>query len=89
MRKKTLDDDSRKRFINYSDNELCKYCGNYPAITNGYCSKKCTEKDEVWNWSSQVILMLVKCKNCGKDFELFVSEFCCLDCSKNYYLKPE
>ena len=33
--------------------------------------------------------MLVKCKNCGKDFELFISEFCCLDCSKDYYLKPE
>ena len=89
MPNKILDDDSRKRFIEYLDTELCKYCGNYPALTNGYYSKNCAKKDEVWNWSSQVIFMIVKCKNCGKDFELFVSEFCCIGCSKEYYFKPE
>ena len=52
MRKKILNNGSQKSFINYSANELCRYCGDYPATTNGYCSKKCAKKDEVWNWSS-------------------------------------
>jgi len=30
----------------------------------------------------------VKCKNCGKNFDLFVSEFCCKECSEAYFMKP-
>lgn len=32
--------------------------------------------------------MNVKCKNCGKEFDLFVSEFCCIECSEKYFMKP-
>jgi len=32
--------------------------------------------------------MNVKCKNCGKEFDLFVSEFCCNECSEEYFMKP-
>ena len=53
MRKKILnDDDSREKFIKYTDAKLCKFCGDRPALANGYCSKNCAKKDEVWNWSS-------------------------------------
>ncbi len=31
--------------------------------------------------------MNFKCKNCKKDFELFNSEFCCIECMNGYYLK--
>jgi Zn finger protein HypA/HybF involved in hydrogenase expression len=31
--------------------------------------------------------MNFKCKNCEKEFELFNSEFCCMECSNDYYLK--
>ena len=27
--------------------------------------------------------MLIGCKNCDKEFELFNSEFCCVDCLNN------
>ncbi len=33
--------------------------------------------------------MDVKCKNCGKDFELFVSEFCCKECAEQYYMTDQ
>jgi len=32
--------------------------------------------------------MDIKCKNYGKDFELFVSEFCCKDCAEAYFMHP-
>jgi len=32
--------------------------------------------------------MNVKCKNYGKDFDLFVSEFCCKECSEEHFRKP-
>ncbi len=31
--------------------------------------------------------MNIKCKNCGKEFELFNGEFCEMDCLGDYYLK--
>ncbi len=31
--------------------------------------------------------MNVNCKNCGKEFELFINEFCCKECLDDYYLK--
>ena len=39
-------------------------------------------------WNKGWITMKVKCKHCGKDFELFTSDFCSMDCTLNYYLKP-
>ena len=36
----------------------------------------------------KVSLMKVQCKNCGKDFDLFASDFCSMDCTIDYYLKP-
>ena len=30
--------------------------------------------------------MDVKCKNCGKEFELFTSEFCCKECAEEYFM---
>lgn len=29
--------------------------------------------------------MDIKCKNCGKDFEFFTSDFCCDVCAEKYY----
>ena len=31
--------------------------------------------------------MNLKCKNCGKEFELFNSEFCCKECEEGFYVK--
>jgi len=33
--------------------------------------------------------MDVKCKNCGKDFELFTSDFCCEQCAEDYFVHPK
>ena len=33
--------------------------------------------------------MDVKCKNCGKDFELFTSDFCCDECAEDYFVHPK
>ena len=32
-------------------------------------------------------MMFIRCKNCKKEFELFNSEFCTIECMNNYYLK--
>ena len=29
--------------------------------------------------------MLIKCKNCNKEFELFNSEFCCIERSNDFH----
>ena len=31
--------------------------------------------------------MNLKCKNCGKDFEVFISQFCRIECENEYYQK--
>ena len=31
--------------------------------------------------------MNLKCKNCGKEFELFSSEFCCKECVDDYCMR--
>ena len=33
--------------------------------------------------------MKVKYKNCEKDFELFNSDFCSMECTLDYYSKPQ
>ncbi len=33
-------------------------------------------------------LMFIKCKNCGKDFELFINEFCCKECQEDFFMHP-
>ena len=33
-------------------------------------------------------IMNVKCKNCGKNFELFITEFCCKECAEEYFMRP-
>ena len=35
----------------------------------------------------RLITMNLKCKNCGKEFELFSSEFCCKECVDDYYMR--
>ena len=35
------------------------------------------------NW----VIMNLKCKNCEKEFELFISEFCCKECEEKFYVK--
>jgi hypothetical protein len=32
--------------------------------------------------------MDIKCKNCGKDFEMFTSDFCCDKCAEEYFMHP-
>lgn len=32
--------------------------------------------------------MIAKCKECGKEFDLFVSEFCCDRCAEAYFMHP-
>ena len=55
-------------------------------IVPGILIEKYEEKEEekiicnLWN------RMNVKCKNCGKDFELFNSEFCSIECNRRDYL---
>ena len=31
--------------------------------------------------------MNLKCKNCGKDFEVFISKFCRIECENEYHQK--
>ena len=31
-------------------------------------------------------MMDSKCKNCGKDFDLFISEFCTKECEEKYFM---
>ena len=39
------------------------------------------------SWRGMGNIMNVNCKNCGKDFELFISEFCCKECAEEYFMR--
>jgi len=38
------------------------------------------------NFEMRRCIMEVKCKNCGKDYDLFTSEFCCKECAEEYFM---
>ena len=42
-------DDGSHDYIAYAEDISCKYCGDKPVNSNGYCSGYCAEKDAVWS----------------------------------------
>ena len=42
-----------------------------------------------WGNNLRRFTVILHSENCGKDFELFVSDFCCDQCAEDYFVHPK
>ncbi len=60
---------------------------NFPKISRCYHGESAQQsRDQTSIMAGD--LMFIKCKNCGKDFELFINEFCCKECQEEFFMHP-